>query len=109
MAGGEQETGRLRGRRPAAAGGQSFRPRAALRRNQRPGPACVRALSARALNVRARPSGGPHVDLALRDLGELLVGGLLLLEVLLEQLRAVIAAEPLRPCDQRAVARDLVV
>src|SRR5207253_1628793 len=50
-----------------------------------------------------------QVDLALGDVGELLVGRLFLLEILLQQVGAVVAAEPLRPGDQRAVARDLVM
>src|ERR1700751_4368301 len=50
-----------------------------------------------------------QVDLALGDVGELLVGRLLFLEVLIQQVGDVVAAEPLRPRDQRAVAGDLIM
>src|SRR6478735_5370273 len=52
---------------------------------------------------------GLLVDAALRDVGELLVRGLLFVEILLQQVgRAVVLHRP-RPGDQRAVGGDLVV
>src|SRR5262245_9958824 len=52
---------------------------------------------------------GAAIDLALRQDGELLVGRLFLVEVLLQQGGAVAAAELLGPGDQAAIAGDLVV
>src|SRR5262249_28208648 len=49
------------------------------------------------------------VHFALGHSGQLLVGRLFLLKVLLKQSRAIVAAQLFRPRDQGAVARDLVV
>ena len=54
-------------------------------------------------------SGGFSVYVALRHRGELAVRQLFLIEVLLQDGRAVIAAKHFRPCDQRAVTRDLIM
>ena len=55
------------------------------------------------------PVGGGQVDHALGDVRKLLVGVLLLVERLFQQVGGVVAAELLRPRHQRAVPRDLVV
>src|SRR5216684_5469467 len=56
-----------------------------------------------------RSTRGHDVDLALGHVGELLVGRLLFLQGLLEDLGAVITPELLGPGDQGAIARDLIV
>src|SRR5499426_522433 len=93
-----------------------------VRHAQLAGSADANACSLRAKQYpRARGAGprvvsrgsirlrGATVDLALRHDGELLVGRFFLFEVLLQQGSAVAAAELVRPGDQAAVARDLVV
>jgi hypothetical protein len=52
---------------------------------------------------------GAQVDLALGEGGQLLVGRLLLVERLLQDGGAIVAAELLRPRDQAAIAGDLIV
>src|ERR1700682_4992133 len=54
-------------------------------------------------------SGSAAVYPVLRDRRKLLVRRLLLIEVLFEQGRAIVASQLPRPGDQAAVARDLVV
>src|SRR5262249_49945375 len=54
-------------------------------------------------------SGRLAIDPAFRHRGKLLVGRLFLIEVLLPQGGAIVAAEVLGPCDQTAVAGDLVM
>src|ERR1035437_1623970 len=61
------------------------------------------------LEISSRSACGPKVDLALRQRGQLPVGCPLLIERLLQNTGAIVAARLLRPRDQAAVARDLVV
>ena len=56
-----------------------------------------------------RLTGGPHIDPAFRQRGQLLVGHALLVERLLQHGGTVVTAELARPRDQAAVAGDLVV
>src|SRR3954451_25280291 len=56
-----------------------------------------------------RSARGFEVEPRFRDLGQLLVRGLLLVQVPLQHARAIVAAELLRPGDQRPVAGDLIV
>src|SRR6266700_3909706 len=66
--------------------------------------------SSRRSEARPIRSARRHdVDLALGHVGQLLVGRLLFLQGLLEDLGAVIAPELLGPGDQGAIARDLIV
>src|ERR1043166_224275 len=57
----------------------------------------------------ARPSRRAQVRVARREFREPLVRRLRFLTILIEDQGAVVAAEALRPGDQRAVARDLVM
>src|SRR5690349_1566443 len=65
-------------------------------------------LPAQAANMRRRLCG-TLVDAIDSHIAKLLVGRLLFVEILLENRSAIFAAELLGPCDQRTVARDLVV
>src|SRR5262245_28951586 len=62
-----------------------------------------------ASSIRSDQLRGATIDLALGQRRELLVSRLFLLEVLLEQVGAVAASQLSGPCDQTAVAGDLVV
>src|SRR3978361_955782 len=57
----------------------------------------------------ARSARGAEVGLALRSRGQLLVGGFFLIQRLLQDSSAIIAAKLLGPRHQTAIARDLVV
>src|SRR6202171_1547557 len=57
----------------------------------------------------SRSARGAKIDLALSQRGQLLVGCLFLIEGLLQNTGAIVAAKLLRPGDQAAVARDLIV
>src|SRR5260370_24924300 len=57
---------------------------------------------------RRKSARGAQVDLAVGKRGQLLVGRLFLVERLLQDAGAIVAAELLCPRDQAAVARDLV-
>ena len=61
------------------------------------------------LFVGMRRVGGALIDAALGQSGELLVGGLFLVERLLQEPRRLGVSHRLRPRDQRAVGRHLVV
>src|SRR5262249_31102358 len=63
-------------------------------------------MSRRALRENLR---GAAVQSTLGHGSQLLVCRFFLVEVLLKQGRAIVAAQLFRPCDQRAVARDLIV
>src|SRR5215475_681482 len=52
---------------------------------------------------------GAEIDLAFRQRGQLLVGGLFLVQRLLQQARAIVTAKLPRPCDQAAIACDLIM
>jgi hypothetical protein len=52
--------------------------------------------------------GGLAVDLAFRHFGQFLVGRLLLVQCLVEKRRGIVAAQLLRPSDERPIARRLV-
>jgi hypothetical protein len=49
------------------------------------------------------------IDFGLGDMSERVIGGLLLLESLMEHGGAVTVAELFRPRDQRAIARDFIM
>src|ERR1700682_2325498 len=59
------------------------------------------------LNLRS--ARGAKVDLALGQRGQLFVSGPFLIEGLLQDTGAIVAAKLLRPRDQAAVARDLIM
>src|ERR1700681_4834580 len=57
----------------------------------------------------SRSARGAKIDLALRQRGQLLVGCLFLIEGLVQNTGAIVAAKLLRPSDQASVARGLIV
>src|SRR5690349_12468685 len=76
-----------------------------LRRARRP---CRWRGLFRRLVLRMRAAGGLFVDAAFGQRRQLLVGGLLLVEDLLQQIGGVVVAHRLGPRDQRAVGGHLV-